>query len=219
MKLKSILISSIAFITSLSGFAQKQKIVLDIKESDVCMIEYVNTDTGYIKVGNNEIKTKGQCFYAGQTIHWHSDKHSVKVRNMRTGEILRFCAKEFTNEIHNITSWYIKKNRIYDKGGISMNDILANTFYMIDDTVSIKSKLPMDDNHGYIVSTIPGNIKFILPYDSDTNEIVISRLLLKNYNIYIEKAPMRFHVEYWKCDKPEALSDNMKIEYIPEIAK
>lgn len=218
MKRRNITIMLLALIAFIC-FAQKKTPILNVKESDVCTIEYVNTDTREIKVGNGEIKTKGQCFYAGQTIHWQSKEHSLKVRNMRTGEILRFCAKEFNDEISNVASWYIKKNQTYVKGTATMHSILSNTFYMIDDTIRIKSNLLMDNNHGYIIKTIPDNNEIILPYDEETNEIVISRYFLKKHNINIQECPIKLHIEYWKYDNSQALTDNMKIEYVPEIIK
>lgn len=216
MKRKTFIIMLVALMSSIFCIAQNKNINIDIYEDDICIIEYVNTNTGYIRIGNQELK-KGQRFYVSQTIHWCSDNHSLKVRNVRTGQILGICAKQFKNEAGSLLSWYIRTKKLDSKGYTAMKNLLSQTFYMIDDTIRIQSKLYMDDNHGYIVRSIPDNIEIILPFDDETNEIVISRQLLKKHGIQIENAPLRCHVEFWENRNPKALTDNMRIEYIPDI--
>ncbi len=215
MKQKSTAILSISLIIGASFNCSAQYQQIDIQETDTCMITYVGTDNGRIKIGHQELKARDK-FDVRQTINWVSDEHYLIADNIRTGETYKFCSKEYNEDYNNVLQWYRKKNYLSTKGLDDVDKCLSSTFYMIEDTVRIKSRMPIDNDRYYSIKSIPDNIEIILPYDDKTNEIVIYKQLLNDCNLDV--FPIKFHVEYIDETKKRpniALTNDMTIEYIP----
>jgi hypothetical protein len=196
-----------------------------ISENDVLKIEYINPTNGVVQVGNKKLKVGGK-FTANKKIEWDVyGTKSIKARNLRTGEIIRFCSSNFKScDAESLMEWYIKYHRTFDKGISSqedkMADMLSQTHYMIDDTLFISSALEQNEtNKFYVARPIRYSGTYIRPFplefDEETNQIAITKSYLQELGVDISQAPVTFSVEYHNEYTVTPLTDNMIIEYVP----
>lgn len=220
--MKKIFLIVICYILSIGNLYSQQRKEIDISPTDTLKIQYVGTETGEILI-DGKVKRKGDFYIANQTVFWKNNKYYIKVTNISNKhKPFTFCNKDFKDfKVDNAYSWYFKKNHLSTKGeleGTLFSKIkrMSGVHYMIEDTVRIKSWLPIDNDHGYIATTIPGGIKFKIPCDKITNEMVITKQYLKNQVNYMGGS-LNLCIEYYHKDDCKATVDDVIIEYLPRV--
>lgn len=224
----------ITLFSGLVGYAQaQQRRDFDILPTDTLKIQVVGTETGKIRIGG-KIKQKGDYYIANQEINWTDDKQYIKVRNISyKNRGITFCKKDFKDFKTNDTySWYFKKNSLSTKGlvdaenpvfenmtSLRVVDGVENCFcphYMIEDTVRIKCWESLDDQHGFIATTLPDGFKFCIPYIKATNEIIITNQYLKSKGVNIGHS-LKLYIKYYHKSDSKATIENVVIQYLPKI--
>ena len=84
------------------------------------------------------------------------------------------------------------------------------------------SKYKDKKRNGFYLTTIPGNKRLTpIPFYPKTNELVLSKEFFDENQIRIDDGQThRFLVEYYEITgRHDTISDNFKIEYIPDINK
>lgn len=211
----------------------QQKRDFDILPTDTLKIQLVGTKTGKISIGGN-IKQKGDYYIANQEINWTDDKQYIKVRNISyKNRPFAFCKKDFKDFKTNDTySWYFKKNYLSTKGladaektvfenmtSLRVIDGVENCscpHYMIEDTVRIKCWEPLDNQHGFIATTLPNGSEFHVPYIKTTNEIIITNQYLKSKGVNIGHS-LKLYIKYYHKSDSKATIENVIIQYLPKI--
>jgi hypothetical protein len=196
----------------------------NISEKDTLKIEYIDPK-GVVSIGGKKLKI-GNTFLAGEKIAWATyDTQAIKTRNLRTGEIIRFCSSGFSRyTAQNLVQWYIQYHRTFDKGSSSqiekMSEQLAQPHYIIDDTLFINSSLEQNASDKFYIARIispecPNVDPFPFPFDDETNEIVITSNYLSDLGIDPTDGPITLAVSYW-CQRQEIpLTNKMIILYLP----
>jgi hypothetical protein len=194
-----------------------------LRSDDDLKIEFISPINGSVIIGGKILK-KGDVFKANQKIDWakHNTK-ALKVRNERTGGRIRFCAKGFkARNVEEVKSWFIKYNKTHYKGtesaAAAMDSILSQTHYLVDDTLCVNSRLPQNLNTNYYIARVLSSaktIKFVLPFDDETNEIVLTKAYLNQCGVDTSNGPIQLQIEYNNNNEMIAITDRMLIEYIP----
>ena len=213
----SFIITVILLAVCVSFGFRYRKSIIDIRDYDSLRIEYVGTKTKKVKI--NKIKrSKGFVFQANQRIELSNGEY-IKVTNKRTGATLYVCYKGFKLTGTSSVSTFIRKRFAAGKGQSDLGSILElYPWQMVNDTLRIPTIMQLDNNHTLILKTIPGNEILAAPYDTETNELVLTKDYFLEHNIVLqENVDYTFHVEYQGDNQQKALTDKFIIQYIPVI--
>lgn len=156
---------------------------------------------------NNVSLTIGNTFLGKHKIHWHEYENVdyIEVRNERTREILKFSRLEFSPEVTNLYSAYIKKPRTGTKGmnkAEAVKDMkgwLSKPFYMTGDYLFIGSSLIIDNEHTFVLEplNVPDSKPLRLKYNSSEPYVMfVSKESLKAINAYSGNKKCAFRVKY-----------------------
>ena len=144
----------------------------------------------------------------------------IKVTNKRTGASFYISHKGFKVTGSSSVSSYIRKRYAAGKGKSDFGDILKMyPWQMVNDTLRIPTTMKLDNKHGFILKTIPGNMTLShVPYDTTTNELVLTKGYFHDNNIQMkEEQDYVFNVEYWVGNTNEAITNDFVIQYVPLI--
>lgn len=194
---------------------------IDINQNDQLRVDYVGTKSHQVKIDyvNRE---KGFVFLAKSKISL-ADKEYIKATLLKSQSIIYVCGKGLrltkTSSIYD----YIAKRGAHGKGAPRDEFKMALESYpwqMINDTILITSPFELDDDHYFILTTIPGNKRLTpVEYYPITNELVLTKDYFKQNHIDIkENVEYQFRVDYYnKGECEETITDDFKFEYIPII--
>lgn len=226
MKTKAITLLLLIAVTVTSICYSRTNASAGISENDVLKIEYINPVNGVVQIGNKKLKVGGK-FTANKKIEWDTyGTKSIKARNLRTGEIIRFCSSNFKScNAESTLEWYIKYHKTFDKGVSSqeekMTEILSQSHYMIDDTLFINSTLEQNATSKFYIARLIGRNslsdtpkEFPLQFDDETNQIVITSDYLRSQGVDIISAPCTLSIEYKAGSQRVPITNKMNIEYI-----
>lgn len=216
---KTIIIFSLLMIACLCISLSRRQSCIDIKEGDYLRIEFIGTSSKEVLI-NSVNRSIGFEFPAIHKVTLKNGEY-IKVRNKRTGAPFYICNDDFEKTHTNTAYAFILERYPRGKGGISnfTNTLEIYPWHMINDTIIIYCSMTLDENHGIILRTIPGDIELTpVPFLPETNELVFSKHFFIENNIIIDDGNDHvFHVEYWDSDKPHAITDKFIIKYNPII--
>lgn len=218
--LKQPLIVVLLLMTILMSFGfRNHKTQIDIRDNDSLRIEFVGTKSHRVIVDNKIKCSKGSVFLANQHLKLSKGEY-LKVTNKRTGASFYISHKDFKLTGTSSASTYIKKRYAAGKGKSDFGSILQSyPWQMVNDSLIIPTSMKLDNKHGFILKTIPGNMKLSpIPFDPETNELVLTKRYFLDNNIQLKKGrDYTFHVEYWADDENRAITNCFVIQYIPRV--
>lgn len=214
------LIVGLLLLTVLVSFGfRNHKTQIDIRDNDSLRIEFVGTKSHKVIVDNKIKCSKGSVFLANQHLKLSKGEY-IKVTNKRTGASFYLSAKGFKLTGTSSASTFIRKRYAAGKGVSNFGEMLQlYPWQMVNDTLRIPTTMKLDNKHGFILKTIPGNKALSpIPYDIETNELVLSKNYFLDNGIQMKKGnDYTFHVEYWTGDENKAITDRFIIQYIPLV--
>jgi len=214
-------------IFAVTGLSKAGGPIVSEEKSDSLTIDKIYTNTGKITINGRTLNI-GDKFAAGEVIEWTNDADCIKVFNNRTKERYTLPAVEFKHysddsKLTSFIKWFVRKNHMGSKSGSTASERMREIFhepqFMTDDTLRIKSFLPMSDSFVYTIREVNSKNQFIVPWDLTTNEIVITLDLLRQNGCgEITGSPLTFEVIYWNKHEQE-MTASMTIRYIRNIFK
>ncbi len=199
------------------GTTYAQNSVLAINDGDILKLTKVHTPNKMVNIGGVPRET-GFRFKSDQRIVLKKGQY-IRVTNMTTGiPNIVISGDDFINTNTNTIKGFILKKMAGGKGEDGFGVFLENyPWTMIEDTLYIPTDYQLDNSHGFILKTIPGNnVLSPIPYDFTTNELVITKnYLLKNYIDIPKDGVLQFRVEYWESHiSSQFITDKLIIQYI-----
>ena len=196
----------------------KRKTVGSIERDDRLRIEKVGNKTGKVKIDDTPHK-RGDKFIANQRITLLGSEYIV-VTNMRTGARQTLTNKEL--RLSKTSSFYtfIRKKYAAGKGQSDFKSLLERyPWPMIEDTVRVPTSMRLDDDHGFVLKTIPGYRELSpVPFDPETNELILTKEYFQENEINLEEgSDYTFFVIYWEVPDHQIITDNFIIYYINPI--
>lgn len=209
----AVLISAVSICV---GF-RTHKSYVDIRDTDSLRIEFVGSKDKKVEIKKIR-RSQGFVFLAKEKVAF-SEGEYIKVTNKRTGVSFYVSQKGFKLTGTSNVSAYIKKRHAAGKGKSDFGAILQSyPWQMVNDTLRIPTVMQIDDDHGFILRTINDNMELKVPFDTVTNELVLTKdYFLDNHIQLIENNDYIFLVEYWDHNNFEAITDRFIIQYIPVI--
>ena len=208
--------------------ADKKNNIVDVSPTDIFHIDYVYTpsqglNSGKISIGNKTLQ-KGCEFQASQSISWIYKTHYIIVTNMRNGNRYKISECDYKDTNASSLLEYIRRKYIADKGSRldikqSINEhrkyLSRFTWSIINESVEIPVTLTLDDNHGFIIKSIPGSLEVVLDFDDETNEIIITTEMIQSMGIELKNLEnFKFHLEYEHNGIKEPITDSFSLRYI-----
>ena len=196
----------------------KRKSVVSIEREDRLRIEKVGNKTGRVKIDDIPHK-RGDKFIAKQRIALFGNEYIV-VTNMRTGARQTLHSSELKSS--NTSSFYtfIRKKYAAGKGQSDFKALLERyPWPMIEDTIRIPTSMRLDDDHGFVLKTIPDYRELSpVPFDPETNELVLTKEYFQENDMQLEDGiNYTFFVIYWDLPDYQTLTDSFVIQYIYPI--
>lgn len=216
---------SILALVFLQVCAQNSNLL--VNESDTLRLDKIFTSNHKVKI-DSVWRSRGYFFRASQKIELNENEYIV-FTNLSTGRPqLRVCNKDFDDTIK-ISIFDVFSARMLATKGIQapndpINSYPSTNYFdiypwnMIEDTLLIPTKYILDEIHGFILKTIPGNIVLEpVPFDYTTNELVLSKDYFMENGILLEDGKdYQFRLEYWEGNsKTEVITDYFIIHFIP----
>ncbi len=193
----------------------------DIKDTDIFIIEVAGTKTGYVKIGDNNVKyAKGSTFRATDKVYLNPDEY-IKARNIRTKQPIEVCYESFLEKNLPSGSSFIKLKMAGSKSADEFASFVSSNspWYIIEDTVRIECHYKLNATDcGFILRTIPGGKELTpVPFDVETNELIFSSdYFFKENNISTENInSKKFKMEYWHNGKITPITDDLKFIFKP----
>lgn len=228
--MKNLILLSIVLLLSVCTLAQNTQ---RYKPDDVLTIEEI-FDKDYKSIKgisiciDNKEKTIGSTFKGKQKIKWPSNIYSITVINGRTGERISISSTDYKPAFKGIIDCFyqlliIKKSLSTkgvgnDENVKTMKEKLAQTFYMLNDYLIISSSLKLDNKHTYMLEAVNNSdLRFNLYYsEEEPYYIIITKDMLKENNIDIEKGHCTFRVSYIGDGECSQITDKFTIEEYKE---
>lgn len=228
--MKNLILLSIVLLLSVCTLAQNTKLPYP---GDILTIRNFFDENGKsIKNGSISIdgskKTIGSTCRGVQKVTKWSNICSIEFRNECTRDIIvlnnPYCKTEKKSFPKSIYEIFLIRKHTVTKGYDIEDDInsmkywLAQTFYMMDDTLIISSSLKLDDRHAYMLESVNNSdLRFNLYYsEEEPYYIIITKDMLKENNIDIEKGHCTFRVSYIGDGECSQITDKFTIEEYKE---
>jgi len=198
-----------------------------VNDSDILRVDKIFTSNHMVKI-DSVWRSRGYFFRASQKIELNENEY-IEFTNLSTGRPqLRVCNKDFNNK-KKISIFDVFSARMLGTKGIQDSNDPINSYpskyyfdiypwNMIEDTLLIPTNYILDEIHGFILKTIPGNkILEPVPFDYTTNELILSKdYFLENGILLEDGKDYQFRLEYWEGDsKSEVITDYFIIHYVP----
>jgi len=194
-------------------------LAIDLKDSDMLVIEKVGTKSGSVYIGNNSGRlSKGGVFKASEKVFLGNGEY-LKTRNMRTKQQIIFSSSDFKNTNTSSASSFIRVKMLGNKGSNDFAEYVScYPWCMVEDTVRIECDYKLNTSScGFILKTIPGDIELkpSVPFDTETNELVFYKQYFEDNGISCNQLEsLLFHIEYWNDGRVYPITDNLKFIYI-----
>ena len=196
----------------------KRKTVASIERDDRLRIETVGNKTGTVLI-DDTLRKRGDKFIAKQKITLLDNEYIV-VTNMRTGARQTLRNSELRSSKTSSFYTFIRKKHAAGKGRSDFKALLERyPWPMIEDTIRIPTSMRLDDDHYFVLKTIPGYKELTpIPYDPETNELVLTKEYFQENNIKLEEGiDYTFFVDYWYFPDHQVLTDSFIIQYVNPI--
>lgn len=199
-----------------------------IKDSDEMYVRTLKSQgpSNHLRLENGTLIKVHDRFSVKNRINWQGFNGIIELVNLRTGRTYGYCSKSIPSKMNKKLSFiefFTRINYTFTKGSDerkNMKLVLGKTWYMVGDTLRIPSTLPLGNNMVYVASpiSIENSTKMVLPYDKETNEIVITYDFLLRKNIKLEESDkLLLNIEYGENGASfEHVTSDMIIEYIKQ---
>lgn len=169
----------------------------NINNDEELVLRYVKYGT--ITIGGKPLK-EGARFKANQKIKWKKDDQSIKVTSIKTGRTYWLSAKPLPKEKPHTLFYYIKLmySSWKDDNFEQQKSVLSETEYfnhVINDTVAIRSVLPMDEDHYFVLQEY-GSKPIPLPYNKEDSLFYIPLGNLNDQKA-LSEGRFEFHIGYY----------------------
>lgn len=196
---------------------------IDLRDSDILVIEKVGTKNGCVYIGNTSTKlTKGSRFKATDKVYLNDGEY-LKTRNMRTKKNIVVCAEHFKFKDLPSGSSFIRLKMAGTKSGDDFTEYISESpWCLIEDTVRIECYYKLNNTTcGFILKPIPAmpnKRELYVEYDEETNELLFTTDYFKKNGISIERLDsMQFYMEYWNDGNSIPITTDLKFRYIKPL--